>query len=76
VEWNKEHEEIVKLRERAATLEANRVNDQEAIKILREGKQDNTAMWISILALISVAIVGGLGLILTAISIVWQVKGH
>lgn len=76
MQWDKEHEEIVKLRERAATLEANRVNDQEAIKILREGKQDNTATWLALAALVGVTVVGGLGLLLTAISIAWQMKGH
>lgn len=74
MEWN---EEIVKLREAVSTLKADRVNDQEAIKILREGKKDNTATWLALAALVSAAAVGGLGILLAAIGIALQVmKGH
>jgi hypothetical protein len=66
-------EEIIKLRERAAAYEANRINDQEAIKILREGKGGNTTLWLALAALISSAVIGGLGILLAAIGIALQV---
>jgi len=44
----------------------------EAIKLLRDTKKDGTATFIALVA----AIVAGLGLILGAVSLVWQMRGH
>jgi hypothetical protein len=61
--------EFYEARERVTRLEAQRVEDQEAIRLLREGKKDSTGTYI--------AIGGMLFSFLATIVAIWAVlRGH
>jgi len=59
----------------AAKITAEAFNSRdEAIKLLREGKKDNTSTWLALAALVSAAIIGGLGILLAAVGLILQLR--